>query len=263
MRILLALPLLMAAACSSPALDLTPRLAMLEPDGSFGFNDTAGEQVSQDLQDNLGLVEDSSSLGLRADLDVGSPHMTASVQSSSHDGSGTLAGEIDYDGQVIAAGADVSTEFALMSYSFITTWDVIPSDAFELGLGLGANLLDIQMDVQASDADGDGVSDGSVSFDELAPVPVVAVRVGGEIGPVSLSALASGLSVSIGDLDATYLDFDLMAKWRLLGEKDGFAGSLAAGWRHTSLDAELDDDADQVDIDLTFSGPWFGATIGF
>ena len=102
-----------------------------------------------------------------------------------------------------------------------------------------------------------------MAFDELAPVPVVAVRVGGDIGPVSLSALASGLSVSIGDLDATYLDLDLMAKWRLLGEKNGFAGSLAAGWRHTRLDAELDDDADQVDLDLTFSGPWFGATIGF
>jgi hypothetical protein len=41
------------------------------------------------------------------------------------------------------------------------------------------------------------------------------------------------------------------------------AGSLAAGWRHTKLDAELDDEADQVDLDLAFSGPWFGATIGF
>ncbi|MFN9786663.1 MAG: hypothetical protein ACK57N_08825 [Planctomycetia bacterium] len=258
MRILLALPWLLAAACSTPSLDLTPRLAMLEPDGSFGFNDTTGQQVQQDLQDNLGLVEDSSSLGLRADLDVGSPHMTASVQSSSHDGSATLSGEIEYDGQVIDAGADVATDFALTGYSFITTWDLIPGDSFELGLGLGANLLDIQMEVQSKDDPSQ-----SVGFDELAPVPVVAVRAGGDIGPVSLSALASGLSVSIGDLDATYFDLDLMAKWRLLGEKGGFAGSLAAGWRHTKLDAELDDEADQVDLDLAFSGPWFGATIGF
>jgi len=269
MRILLALPLLLLAACSTPTLDLTPRLSMLEPDGSLGFNDTAGQQVSQDLQTALGLVEDNGSLGIRADLDVGSPHMTFAMQRSSHDGRGTLQDSISYDGNEINLPdtdgdgepdpVDVATQFDLTSYSFVTTWDVIPADSFELGLGLGANLLQIDMEVESQAV---GV-DESISFYELAPVPVVAVRVGGDIGPVSLSALASGLSVSIGDLDATYLDFDLMAKWRLLGEKDGFAGSLAAGWRHTSLDAELDDDADQVDIDLTFSGPWFGATIGF
>jgi hypothetical protein len=54
-----------------------------------------------------------------------------------------------------------------------------------------------------------------------------------------------------------------MAKLRLLGDRGKLAGSLAAGWRHTKLDAELDDEADQVDLDLAFSGPWFGATIGF
>lgn len=258
MRILNAFPLLLAAACSAPSLDLTPRLAMLEPEGSFGFNDTLGNQVSQDLPDNLGLEKDSSSLGLRADLDLGAPHLTASIQGSTHDGEGVLDGEIEYDEQVIDADASVATDFSLTGYSFIATWDLIPGDSFELGLGLGANVLDIQMEVQSKDD-----PTQSVAFDELAPVPVVAVRVGGDIGPVSLSALASGLSVSIGDLDATYLDLDLMAKWRLLGEKGGFAGSLAAGWRHTHLDAELDDDADQVDLDLTFSGPWFGATIGF
>lgn len=258
MRILLALPWLLAAACSTPSLDLTPRLALLEPEGSFGFNDTGGAQVSQDLQDNFGLEKDSSSIGLRADLDLGAPHLTASIQGSTHDGQGRLSGEVEYDGEVIDDGASVSTGFDLTNYSFIATWDLIPTDLFELGLGLGANLLDIRMDVQSNDDPSQ-----SIAFDELAPVPVVAVRVGGEIGPVSLSGLASGLSVSVGDLDATYIDLDLMAKLRLLGDRGKLAGSLAAGWRHTKLDAELDDEADQVDLDLAFSGPWFGATIGF
>ena len=89
----------------------------------------------------------------------------------------------------------------------------------------------------------------------------MAVRVGGAIGPVSIEGLASGLSLSIGDVDATYYDIDLMAKWKLIGA--GVTGSIAAGYRYMRLDASFEDGNDAADIDLTFSGPWIGATVGF
>jgi hypothetical protein len=76
-----------------------------------------------------------------------------------------------------------------------------------------------------------------------------------------VEGLASGLSLSIGDVDATYYDIDLMAKWRFFDA--GITGSLAGGYRYMRLDASFEDGNDAADIDLTFSGPWIGATVGF
>ncbi len=256
MKIAALLALVLAAAsCSAPSLGVTPRLGALSAEGEMGFSSGGVTAVDQDVEDAFGLEKDSSVLGARVDLSAGPMHLTFSGQASDHDGSGTLTELISYDNQ---AGFDgpVETEFNLTTLGFVSTWDLIPTDLFELGLGLGVNGIGIDTRI-VSTLD----PNNAVEFDELAPIPVVAVRVGGAIGPVSIEGLASGLSLSIGDVDATYYDIDLMAKWKLIGA--GVTGSIAAGYRYMRLDASFEDGNDAADIDLTFSGPWIGATVGF
>ena len=257
MKIAALLALVLAAAsCSAPSLGVTPRLGALSAEGEMGFSSGGVTAVDQDVEDAFGLEKDSSVLGARVDLSAGPMHLTFSGQASDHDGSGTLNADVEYDGSTLPAGTNVQTEFSLTSLGFVSTWDLIPTDLFELGLGLGVNGIGIDTRI----VDSAGLLD-PVEFDELAPIPVVALRVGGAIGPVSIEGLASGLSLSIGDVDATYYDIDLMAKWKLIGA--GITGSIAGGYRYMRLDASFEDGNDAADIDLTFSGPWIGATVGF
>jgi len=258
MKTALLLTLVLAAAsCSAPSVGVTPRFGSVSPQGDMGFSSNGMAAADQDVEDAFGLEKDSSVLGARVDLSAGPMHLTFSGQASDHDGSGTLSKVVGYDQSTLPPGTVVQTEFSLTSLGFVSTWDLIPTDVFELGLGLGVNGIGIDTRIVGEV----GAEVRTVAFDELAPIPVVALRVGGAIGPVSVEGLASGLSLSIGDVDATYYDIDLMAKWRFFDA--GITGSLAGGYRYMRLDASFEDGNDAADIDLTFSGPWIGATVGF
>ena len=41
------------------------------------------------------------------------------------------------------------------------------------------------------------------------------------------------------------------------------SGFLALGWREVSADVEYEDGTDEVDADLSFSGPYLGFVLGF
>ena len=259
MKTLHALVLALAAsACSAPSLEVVPRLGRLSPGGDMGFSTAGAAVAAQALEDGFGMETDASVLGGRVDLEAAALHLTGAYAGSDHDGQGVLSADIDYDGGSIPANTQVDTQFALSNTGVVATWDLLPTDAFELGFGFGANLVGVDARIAATDA---SLGLEPVLLDELLPIPVLALRGGARFGPVSLEALVSGVSISIADIDATYVDADLMAKWELLGT--GVTGSLAAGWRYTSLDATFDDGFDSAEVNAAFSGPWIGVAVGF
>lgn len=259
MRILHALLLAAAAsACSAPSFEAVPRFGRLSPGGDMGFQSGGAAVDEQDLEDAFGMQSDDSVLGGRLDLDAGALHLTGSLAQSDHDGDGVLAADVDYGGGSIPAATQVHTDFALSNLGVVATWDLLPTDAFELGFGLGANLVGVDARIAALD---ESLGLEPVVLDETLPVPVLAARLGAQVGPVSVEALVCGVSISIADIDATYVDADLMAKWRLF--ESGVAGSIAAGWRYTSLDASFQDGGDAAEVNAAFSGPWIGVAIGF
>jgi hypothetical protein len=245
---------LLLTACSTPRLDVTPRWGTLDIDGSLGI--ASGNVSAKADLNSAGLQEDDSVLGARVDFDWGGSHVMLSGQQSEHGGDGTLDATLSSGGTTITAGTDVASEFDLGLYTAAYTFDFVPTDLIEVGLGLGVSYLDVQASFT------DSTSNETIDGDESIPVPVLAARLGTRIWRLDASLQAQGIALELDGDEILYVDLDLMAKLRLLGGEDHLGGHLTAGYRWVDLELEYEnDDGDQVDGDATFAGPYIGLTL--
>lgn len=242
------------AACSAPRFDATPRWGTLDIDGSLGV--ASGSVTAKADLNQAGLQEDDSVLGARLDFDWGPSHLMVSGQQSEHGGDGTLDATISSGGTTITAGTDVASELDLGLYSAAYTFDFVPTDLIEVGLGFGVSYLDIKASFT------DSITNDTINGDESLPIPVLAARLGTRLWKIDASLQAQGISATVDGNEITYVDLDLMAKLHLLGGEDHLGGHLTAGYRWVDLELEYEnDDGDQVDGDATFSGPYVGLTL--
>ncbi len=257
-RSLLAVALACLGSCSTPSFWATPRVWRSDVSGHVGANASGAAVEVNSIEDALGLDHDSAAPGLRFDADFGAPRITFAWQRSDHSGLGMLDVEISDDDVTLPAGTDVATDVGLDLYSLLVTFDLVPTDTVEFGIGLGLQGMDVQAGVRARD----GMPPGTVTVDEFAALPVLAARAGVELGPVELSALLSGFSASYEGDSATLYDLDVAARLRLL-EQGRLSGSLVLGWREVRIDAEYEDGNERADLDVRLSGPYFGLVLGF
>jgi len=259
-RLLPAAPLLLATACSAPSLAVLPRGGTFEPDGEVALSGSAGGVgvSSSNSVEALGLVEDEGVPGLRADLAWGGLCLTLSYQQSAHGGEGTLEAEISDDTISLPAGTMVDSEFDMGLGEALLTWDFLPGETFELGLGLGAALFDLDVSV-TDELSGETVDPEAETF--LAPL--VAVRAGARLGPFDVRALLGGIDFSLDDDDAALYDLDVFARLNLLGTPGAAHAALVVGYRLLDLEVDYDDDdSNDVEADLDFSGPYVGLSVG-
>lgn len=238
------------AACSAPSIRATPELAFTKLSGDFAAS-SGSVSASNDFSD-LGVTDRESHFGARVDLKWGSPHLTFSFAQVDLSGDGTTTAQLENDGVTIPIGANVATDVELTQGQAIVTFDVLPTDAFELGIGLGIEALHIKGNITES---GTG---NSIETDETAPIPVVAARAGVGLGPVDVSLLAAGMQLDIGDDDVTFLDLDLQASVGIFSH-----GELVVGYRRWKADVEYQDGGDQIEADLTLDGPYIGFSFSF
>lgn len=253
MRNLCAAALLLLAACSAPQITGSPSYTLLTPKGDIGLA-TAGTPVADTKLSTLGIEDEEGVLGARFDFKWGMPHLSIATQSTGWKGNGTL--DVDFGG--ISAGEAVSSELDLALHRAYLTFDFAPTDYLELGVGVGAMVVDLKAKVTANSG-----AFAPEEVDELIPLPVLAGRAGGRLWKLDLEAIAAGVKVDIDGDEATFLDLDLNAKYALFGEHGSFHGALVAGWRTTSFAVAYEDDFDNVDLDATFSGPYIGLQLGF
>lgn len=233
------------SACSAPTVGLEARYGRLDADGDVALA-TGGAAVRNSLGD-LGIDAGEDSLSLRGDVKFGSPHLTLSTEGAQWSGDGTLTA--NFGGIVL--GTPVESDLDLSIHRAILTFDLLPIPWVELGLGLGVSALDIQARVE------DTGTSTVEEIDEMVPVPELAARLAVEFWRVRVEALVGGMSYNAGGDAARYLDGDLSARVRLggLGPVDGW---LTAGYRLISIDAEFEDGADDIEVDTTFDGVYFG-----
>jgi hypothetical protein len=249
-----ALPLALLAtlaSCAAPQFTVAPTYGLFEPKGDVSYVSSGGGTANNSI-DTLGLDESEGTFGARADFKWGVPHLTVSTQASSWEGDGTLTA--DFGG--ISAGVNVESELDLALHRAILTFDVLPTDTFELGLGFGVTAADIDAQVT------DDLTNTTESADEVAPIPLLALRGGFRIWRLDFEALVAGMSIASGDDEATYLEADFNARMALFGSPGNVNGSLLLGWRQVDIDVEYTDGGDDVALDLTFNGPYFGLQIG-
>lgn len=251
----LALALALTTSCALPTFDVTPRYGIYDVDGDVGAN-VSGAPVLQNSVEDLGIDDDDGYIGVRADMDVGAPRFVFNAQQTVHDGSGTLSQDFVLDGTTITAGSAVDTDLDLGIYSGLFLFDFAPTKLLELGIGAGVTAIDLDFTTT------DGVN--TVSSDETLPIPVLAGTIGTELfSRLELQGVVSGMSASVDDGDVTYLDADAFLRFALFRPNSRGRGSIVLGYRWTDLDVEYDDDADVVEADLTFSGPYLGIEIHF
>ena len=248
------------AACSTPRLDVMPRIERTKFGGSIAGSSGGATPTKNDLDGDLGLGTTQSEFGARADLAFGAGKWTFAWSPASVSGSGTLNGDITQGGVTIPAGTAVTTDLKMDMGTAIWTHDFFPGDTVELGLGLGAHLIDFHSTITSTDP----LTPGTATFDQPIPVPVLAARAGLAFGPFDASALFSGLKVNAGGVDATFVDADLMARYRFFGGVGGrLAGAAVLGWRKTDIKADYTSGSDSANLDLNVSGIYYGFSIGF
>jgi hypothetical protein len=253
MKKLVPMIVLLVVGCSGPSLDVMPRYGQFNVDGDFGA--TAGAVVLTNTADEVGIDDDDGYVGARVDFKWGLPHLIISAQTTDHSGDGVLANDIDIDGTTITAGTAVTTDFDLGLYNALLLFDILPTDNFEFGIGFGLSAIDLDAEFSGGGS--------SISTNEILPVPVVALSGGAQFRRLEVSALLSGMDVSIDDNDLGYIDFDAFARLGLLRPDDRGRVSLVLGYRHLDIDLEYEDGSDNVVFDMTFDGPYAGLEVSF
>ena len=248
---LLPLALALLGSCAAPSADIMPRYGTLDIGGDFGLKGSSSPgAVPKSNASAAGFSRDESVIGLRADVDLGTPHLMVSTQSSSHDGSGAL--DVDMtngNGVTIFQGEQIDSRMDFGLHQTILTYDFLPSDMFEAGIGLGLSVVDVETSVTAS-------ANRTFDMNETIPMPVLAVRGGVAVGDFEAQGLLSGISLDAGSDSVSLMDLDLFVRYRLFGLNDRLAGSIALGYRQVAFGVDYDDGDDIVEIDLTFDGPY-------
>lgn len=245
----------LTAGCAIPSVDVAPRYGYMDVDGSYSLLNTnnAGSSfgTSADLN-TAGIDKDDSYLGARIDLDLGMPVLTLTTQTTNHGGDGTLNAVLD----PFVINEAVTTNLDLGIHSLAMTWDIIPTDYVDIGIGLGVTVIDLD----ASITDSGGTS---ITADETIPIPVLAIRARVELGDFRFAALMSGIDLDLGTDEASFYDFDLMAEYHLLGGDSRLSGSIGLGYRHTTLDFAYEDGGDDIDVEMDLDGPYIAFVLTF
>jgi hypothetical protein len=255
MRRIPLLLVVLAGACSTPVIDVAPQAGRLSIDGDIGIGSQSVSGTSSTSA--LGLETDDFVPEVRVDVDWDMPHLTVSGLWSDNSGQGALQAPMSQGGVTIPSGTSVDSEFQLGLYEGVITWDFVPDDSIEAGVGFGLALIDLQSGF-TSLANGD-----EIFTDETLPVPLLSGRLGWTWERVELSALVSGVGIDYGGEQASFLDADLRVDVRVLGRENRTQGLITAGWRFLSSSLDYDNDTEAVDANIRMNGPYVGLVLRF
>jgi len=248
--------LLLPTACGLPQAGISMRYLNLDVEGDILVTESSST-ASADLE-TMGLEKDDGVFSPRVDLEWGGFHLSASSSQSDHSGQGVVESELEYNGETITAGSNVQSDFELGLTNLLMTWDLIPGDTVEIGLGVGAMLMDLDANIQSLDVPGE-----NIELDEQFPIPMLAGRAGLELYGFDLEGVLAGMSVNVDGDEATVLDLDVALSYELVDIGGAVCGELFLGYRSFDIDVQYDDDEGAVDFDSSFNGPYFGIALSF
>jgi hypothetical protein len=245
---------LVLSSCAGAGIDVMPRYGQLNSSGKIGASNSG--TVSKTELSDLGLDGDDSVPGVRVDADLLVAHVVVSGLQMSDAGNGQLTGDFSHGGNTIPAGTAVHSSLDFDTLSLYGTFDFLPTDMFELGLGLGVTGMHVKGNVRSTQ-----VVLPEVDIDEDAVLPVLVAIGAVNVGPFGASALLAGTQINYSGDDVTYSDVDLNAYWQFIDTVVN--ARLSVGWRRIAADAEFKSGSDNVQVDAVFDGPYLGLSIGF
>jgi hypothetical protein len=253
MKLLLWCPVLVLSACQvTPTVALTGGYGMLELDGELGVSSES--MVVASSTESLGIEEDDSVLFPRFDLTWLGFDVWGTAYDASFAGTGTAEGQIDLGGVVIGAGEPTDTELDLFLGTSGITYDFIPGETVDIGVGLGFGYVDFDAEITSL------TSGQTVASAESFCMPLGAVRAALAFSDFELSAVVTGFAWKVDEDEVQVLDGDAMLSWKFLNAGP-MQGGIVLGYRLTSVSANYEQDDSTFDTDLDFAGPYAGLTI--
>ena len=253
---------LFLASCQATGIDAHLFGSRAEVEGGYGIRQDAPPKLST-LAD-LGLENVGGEYGGRVDIPQARAHTTLTAISREFAGTGTLTG----DHTSIPTGSDVAAGFRFAQVDWQHTWNLLPSDNWYLGLGLGLGLIGTDMDIQDITPGGTGERDGDNYF---IPIPTLAGRLAYRRGPLSISASLKWLdfslpldAVGIGTVEGEVADADFQESYTVWRKGGGGLG-LHAGYRdyYGILDISENAEIGHGGIEYRAAYPYFGLSLFF
>ena len=252
------------AGCSTPHVDLTPRVGSLSLSGDFSVvTESAGPPPATVSGSNslraLGLDDEGTVFLPRADVDIGPLLVTIDHLDFSTTGQGTIDQDIVFDGISFSSAEAVSSAFDLQITRGVLTWDVVPTDVVDVGLGFGLGYV-------ALDASIEDAANNRARTDESTPYPFLAGRLGTSLGDFEAEALITWIGVDVDDVDASLLDLDINARYNLMGTLgEHLSGWFVLGYRWVDLELDYSEsqggDTENYGLNIELAGPYLGLTL--
>jgi hypothetical protein len=249
-RILMSLAVV-TTSCSAPSVSVMPFLASNSLDGSIASSGEVGD-VSTDLG-GLGVGDAERGFGGRLDFIGPGSQWSISHVGSNFAGDGTMSAELKLGDATFEEDVEVATTLDLAVTSLLWTYNFGLGDTAHFGLGLGVTSLGITMQITDKDT---GVAG---QMDETLPIPLIGLRLGGDVGPVRVEGTYSFLKVDVDEGNVSVTDMDVYAGLDVLGDM----GTLVLGYREFAFDANFKDASDSANLDLQLGGPYFGVRFSF
>lgn len=221
--------------------------------GDVGLESTTTTDVTKvGITSDLNLGDTDHVPYLRGELDLGPFNVSMSGFKTSQEGTGTVTADFGD----ITAGSTVDTSIDLMLLEGRAVWDFVDMDMVKLGIGLAAEWVDFQLDM---DEQAFGLTE---SIDVSQVVPLVAAHGAFAIDlphfpPVRLDLNAAGITLNYADLDGTMFDVDAMLR------ADFDHVGCFVGYRYVLIQSDGSVDDQAIDADVALSGWLAGLSVRF
>ncbi len=242
--VLLALP-----SCYTFEVEAQAGYAQLALDGDFGYvGGTNNTNIQQDIEPALGLGDDQGTPFGRLELDFGTATLSASGFMFEDEGQGTLTANF---GDNLTAGTSVFSTFELTNIKVAWAFD-IELGPVTLAPGIAADFFDLSMTVR------DSIGIATEEAELAAPIPMLFLRGGVDVGPVRGVGEVGYVAVDIEDVEASLLDVEARLEVAPTPWFDVFVG-----YRLINMEVEGLIDDDTYDIDIGLSGFMVGGGFRF
>lgn len=249
---------ILVSGCGVPTGRISARGGPLYLDG--GVSATAGGNLAnvRTSVDDLGLNDPDIAFQPKAEVDWGGLNLSLDGFSVGYSGNGFATGDLEISGQPpIVGGAPVDTSLDLGYLMLKATWDFVPGDLIDAGIGLAGGIVDYDLSIRES------FGFGTVDTSETIPIVYPMIRVGSLLGPVRIVGYLGGLGLSLDGESIRYIDGEIYAGVRVFGEESRFQGWVSVGYRYIDFEYDYESNRSDVELDATITGPYLSLEFTF
>ncbi len=205
-----------------------------------------------DIIDDLGFDDSENIPSIKASIDLPFlPELVVSYFKIDGSASKTITKNITYKGYSYTAAGNVTSKYDITHYEAFLQFNLLNQDFGKLGFLVGAKYFEVDTELKET-------ATGTTNTESVdGPVPIIGIAAGIKLpAKFRFEAMARGLSLEIGDIDAALYDIEAALHY----DFNRFIRA-SVGYRYFLIDGE--DTSTNDSVDIKFAGPFLGITGSF